>query len=60
MDFLPKLKLEVVVAPADAGALTSVIADAARSDKIGDGKIWTTSVESLTRIRTGETGDDAI
>lgn len=60
VDFLPKLKLEVVVAPTDATALTSVIADAARTDKIGDGKIWATSVEALTRIRTGETGDDAI
>lgn len=60
VDFLPKLKLEIVVASGDASAITTVIADAARSEKIGDGKIWVTPVESLTRIRTGETGDDAI
>lgn len=60
VDFLPKLKLEVVVPSGDVAALTTVIADAARTDKIGDGKIWTTPVESLTRIRTAETGDDAI
>ncbi len=50
----------MVVPDGDAGPLVSVIADAARSDKIGDGKIWVTQVDSLTRIRTGEVGDDAV
>jgi nitrogen regulatory protein P-II 1 len=40
--------------------VVSTIADAARTDKIGDGKIWVTSVDALTRIRTGEEGDDAV
>jgi nitrogen regulatory protein P-II 1 len=60
VEFLPKVKLEVVVPDGDAPALVAVIADAARSDKIGDGKIWVTKVDSLTRIRTGEEGDEAV
>jgi len=60
VDFLPKVKVEVVVPEGDSGQLVTVIADASRSDKIGDGKIWVTQVDSLTRIRTGEVGDDAV
>jgi nitrogen regulatory protein P-II 1 len=60
VDFLPKVKLEVVVGDADTSSVVSTIADAARTDKIGDGKIWVTSVDALTRIRTGEEGDDAV
>jgi nitrogen regulatory protein P-II 1 len=60
VDFLPKVKLEVIVPTADAAGLVGAIADAARTDKIGDGKIWTTPVDSLTRIRTGEEGDEAV
>jgi nitrogen regulatory protein P-II 1 len=60
VDFLPKVKLEIVVEDGEAASLVSTIADAARTDKIGDGKIWVTSVDSLTRIRTGEEGDEAV
>jgi nitrogen regulatory protein P-II 1 len=58
--FTPKIRVEVLV---DDGAVTGVIdaiAKAARTDKIGDGKIWVTPVETVLRIRTGETGPDAI
>jgi nitrogen regulatory protein P-II 1 len=60
VDFLPKLKVEVVVPGEDASTVVKAIADAARSDRIGDGKIWTTPVHSVTRIRTGEMGDEAL
>ena len=60
VDFLPKLKVEVVVPSDTASTVVKAIADAARTDRIGDGKIWTTPVESLTRIRTGEVGEDAV
>lgn len=60
VDLLPKLKVEVVVAGEDASTVVKAIADAARSDRIGDGKIWTTEVGSVTRIRTGEVGEDAL
>lgn len=58
--FTPKIKVEVLV---DAAAVTGVvdaIVKAARTDKIGDGKIWVTDVDTVIRIRTGETGSDAI
>ena len=60
VDFLPKVKIEVVL-PDDQvdGAIAAIIA-AARTDKIGDGKIFVTNVEQAIRIRTGETGDDAV
>ena len=60
VDLLPKLKVEVVVAGEDVSTAVKAIADAARSDRIGDGKIWTTEVGSVTRIRTGEVGEDAL
>ena len=60
VDFLPKVKIEIVVPEGDAPSLVTAISDAARSDKIGDGKIWVTPVEGLTRIRTGEEGDEAV
>ena len=60
VDFLPKLKVEVVVAGEDVATVVKAIEDAARSDRIGDGKIWTTPVDSITRIRTGEVGDEAL
>jgi len=58
--FTPKVKVEVLVAEGDVTGLVDAIAKAARTDKIGDGKIWVTSVDSVVRIRTGETGPDAI
>lgn len=60
VDFLPKLKVEVVVAGEDVATVVKAIEDSARSDRIGDGKIWTTPVDSITRIRTGEVGDEAL
>jgi nitrogen regulatory protein P-II 1 len=58
--FTPKVKVEVLVAESEVTGLVDAIAKAARTDKIGDGKIWVTSVDSVVRIRTGETGPDAI
>ena len=60
VDFLPKVKIEVVL-PDDQidGAIEAIIA-AAKTDKIGDGKVWVTPVESLARIRTGERDADAV
>jgi len=60
VDFVPKARVEVVVDDADADRVVAAITAAARTDKIGDGKIWVTAVESLTRIRTGERGSDAL
>ena len=60
VDFLPKLKLELVVADDQAANAVKSIQAAANTGKIGDGKIFITSVESATRIRTGETGEEAL
>ena len=60
VDFMPKVKLEVVVEDSDAEKIADVIAGAARTGKIGDGKIWVTDISRLVRIRTGETGGDAL
>jgi nitrogen regulatory protein P-II 1 len=60
IDFVPKVKIEVVVADATADQVVDTMVEAARTGKIGDGKIWVSTVDSLVRIRTGEQGDDAI
>ncbi|MFN3937654.1 MAG: P-II family nitrogen regulator [Gemmobacter sp.] len=60
VDFLPKVKIEVVLTDDMVEAAIEAIIAAARTDKIGDGKIFVTSVEQVIRIRTGETGDDAV
>lgn len=60
VDFVPKLKVEIVVATENAESIAGVIASAAGTGKIGDGKIWISSVDRLLRIRTGEMGVDAI
>ena len=60
VDFLPKVKLEVVVTDDQAERVVEAIAAAARTGRIGDGKIFVTAIESALRIRTGETNDDAI
>ncbi len=60
VDFLPKVKIEVVLEDAQVDAAIDAIVQAARTDKIGDGKIFVTPVEQAVRIRTGETGPDAI
>jgi nitrogen regulatory protein P-II 1 len=60
VDFLPKVKLEIVVKEDDLERCIEAITNAARTGKIGDGKIFVTSVENVVRIRTGETDNDAI
>tara|TARA_Y100001933_G_scaffold180991_1_gene179471 strand:+ start:569 stop:928 length:360 start_codon:yes stop_codon:yes gene_type:complete len=60
VDFLPKIKIEVVVDDDQVEGVVEAIIDAARTDKIGDGKIFVSPVEQAIRIRTGETGPDAL
>ena len=60
VDFLPKIKLEIIVADAHLDAAIEAIIKSARTGKIGDGKIFVTTVEQVIRIRTGESGDAAI
>jgi nitrogen regulatory protein P-II 1 len=60
VDFLPKVKVELVVADSMAESALEVIVKAARTGKIGDGKIFVTHVEQVVRIRTGETGESAV
>jgi len=60
VDFVPKVMVEVVCDIAQADKVADTIADAARTGKIGDGKIWITEVARVIRIRTGEVGSDAI
>ena len=60
VDFLPKVKLEIVVAESLLDRAMEAIVNAARTGKIGDGKIFVSNVEQVVRIRTGETGEQAI
>jgi len=60
VDFLPKVKIEIVVGDESAEAAIDAIVKAARTGKIGDGKIFVTTVEQVVRIRTGETGESAV
>jgi nitrogen regulatory protein P-II 1 len=60
IDFIPKVKVEVVVDDADAMAVVDELSKAARTDKIGDGKVWVVPLDHLVRIRTGEAGSEAL
>jgi len=60
VDFLPKVKLEVAVTDELAGKVVTAIQTAAKTGKIGDGKIFVTPLDQVVRIRTGESGDTAI
>jgi nitrogen regulatory protein P-II 1 len=60
VDFVPKVRVDLVVEDADASAVVDAIVEAAGTGQIGDGKVWTTAVEDLVRIRTGERGPDAL
>jgi len=60
VDFVPKIRVEVLADDADVERVVDAITAAARTDKIGDGKVWWTPVEGVVRIRTGEKGNDAI
>jgi nitrogen regulatory protein P-II 1 len=60
VDFVPKVRVEVLVDDGEAQRVADSIVSAARTDKIGDGKVWITPVEQVIRIRTGEMGSDAL
>ncbi len=60
IDFVPKVRIEILSDDDDVEALVDVLVAAARTDKIGDGKIWVQSIDEIVRIRTGERDHDAI
>jgi len=60
VDFVPKIRVEVVVDEAQVDKTIDALVEAARTGKIGDGKVWVTSVETVVRVRTGERGLDAL
>jgi len=60
IEFLPKVKIEIVVSDDDLSAVVDTITKAANTGKIGDGKIFVTAIEQAIRIRTGEQGDDVL
>ena len=60
VEFLPKMRIEIVADDADVKRIVNAIVDAARTGKIGDGKVWSTPVDDLVRVRTGEMGHDAL
>lgn len=60
VDLVPKVRLEVLVDDSDASDVVDVVCKAAQSGRIGDGKVWTTPVETVVRVRTGERGSDAL
>ena len=60
VDFLPKVKVEVVLDDEQVDGAIEAIINAAKTDKIGDGKLFVSSIEQAVRIRTGETGSDAL
>ena len=60
VDFLPKVKIEIVVDDAQAGGVAEAIVKSANTGKIGDGKVFISTIEEAIRIRTGETGSSAV
>jgi nitrogen regulatory protein P-II 1 len=60
VDFVPKVRVEVLCTDEDAQGVVDAIVKAARTGKIGDGKIWVAEAEQVIRIRTGEMGPDAV
>lgn len=60
VDFVPKVRVEVLADDGEVSGIVDAIVNAARTEKIGDGKVWVTPVDSVTRIRTGEMGTDAL
>ena len=60
VDFVPKVRVEVITDDADKDRVVDAIITAARTEKIGDGKVWVMPIEDLVRIRTGERGHDAL
>jgi nitrogen regulatory protein P-II 1 len=60
VDFVPKIRVEVVVDDAQVDKTIDALVEAARTGKIGDGKVWVSPVETVVRVRTGERGPDAL
>jgi nitrogen regulatory protein PII len=60
VDLVPKVRLDILVSDPDAPKVVDAIVEAAKTGKIGDGKVWVTAVESLVRVRTGERDADAV
>ena len=60
VNFVPKIKLEMVVTDEDVGKVVETLASKAKTGKIGDGKVFVVSVDQALRVRTGETGNDAL
>jgi len=60
VDFVPKVRVDVVIDDSLADKVVDAVVEAARTGKIGDGKVWVTPVETVVRVRTGERGTDAI
>jgi nitrogen regulatory protein P-II 1 len=60
VDFVPKVRVEVLIDDLDAGSVIDVILKAAQTGRIGDGKIWSIPVDDVVRVRTGERGHDAL
>ncbi len=60
VDFVPKVRIEVLADDPEVERVVAAIVEAARTGKIGDGKVWTTDVDDVLRVRTGERGADAV
>ena len=60
VDLVPKVRVEVLVVAADAAKVLDAVVEAARTGKIGDGKVWVSEVDTVVRVRTGERDDDAL
>ena len=60
VDFIPKVRIEVLADDAEANEILNLIVDTASTGSIGDGKVWVTPVETVVRVRTGERGNDAL
>ncbi|KJK51261.1 nitrogen regulatory protein P-II 1 [Lentzea aerocolonigenes] len=60
VDFVPKIKIEVVIDDNQVDKVLEAVVEAARTGKIGDGKVWVTPVDTVVRVRTGERGSDAL
>ena len=60
VDFVPKVRVEILADDGDADGIVDAIVAAARTEKIGDGKVWVTAVEQIIRVRTGELDHDAV
>jgi nitrogen regulatory protein P-II 1 len=60
VEFLPKIRLDVLIDEIDASKVVDAVVNAARTGKIGDGKVWVTTIDEVVRVRTGERGLDAL